>query len=94
MVHSTGHAKRLNRTFVGDELYSKEELVAEIGAAMLCGVAGIEQATIKNSSAYIDGWMEALGKDSRLIFSAASAAQKAAEYIQNLLQKQKQSKVS
>lgn len=96
LVHSTGHAKRLNRTFgteFGDELYSKEELVAEIGAAMLCGVAGIEQATIKNSAAYIEGWMKALQKDSRLIFTAASAAQKAADYIQNLHQKQ-QSKAS
>ena len=46
LVHSTGHASRLNRTFgahFGDELNSKEELVAEMGAAYLCAIAGIAQ---------------------------------------------------
>ncbi|MGM1023213.1 MAG: ArdC family protein [Bacillota bacterium] len=87
LVHSTGHPKRLNRTFgaeFGDELYSKEELIAEIGAAMLCGIAGIEQATIQNSAAYLEGWIKALGEDSRMIVRAAAAAQRAADYIQNL----------
>ena len=47
-THSTGHAARLNRPgitethYFGDEIYSKEELLAEMGAAMLCGVVGIE----------------------------------------------------
>lgn len=87
LVHSTGHPKRLNRKdfmkhdFFGDENYSKEELVAEFGAAFLCAVAGIENTTIKNSTAYIQGWMEALQNDVTLAVKAASLAQKAVDYI-------------
>ncbi|MEK5061027.1 antirestriction protein [Paenibacillus sp. FSL H7-0326] len=87
LVHSTGHERRLKRAIknqFGDELYSKEELVAEIGAAMLCGVAGIEQTTIDNSASYINGWLKALDNDATLIVMAANAAQKAADYIQNI----------
>jgi antirestriction protein ArdC len=87
LTHSTGHAKRLGREDidkiqpVGSEDYSKEELVAEMGSAMLCGVAGIEQATIGNSAAYLRGWIKRLKADSRLIISSARAAQEAADYI-------------
>jgi antirestriction protein ArdC len=87
LVHSTGHAKRLTREGFdrpqqfGSESYSREELVAEMGSAMLCGVAGIEQATLANSAAYLKSWIARLKSDSRLIISAASAAQKAADYI-------------
>ena len=85
LVHSTGHAKRLAREGFdkpqqfGSESYSREELVAEMGSAMLCGVTGIEQATLANSAAYLKSWIVRLKSDSRLIISAASAAQKAAE---------------
>jgi antirestriction protein ArdC len=50
-THSTGHESRLNRPgitethYFGDEIYSKEELIAEMGAAMLCGTIGIENKT-------------------------------------------------
>jgi antirestriction protein ArdC len=87
LTHSTGHAKRLAREGFdspqkfGSESYSREELIAEMGSAMLCGVAGIEQATISNSAAYLDSWIRRLKADSRLVVSAASAAQKAADYI-------------
>src|SRR5712692_6461390 len=87
LTHSTGHAKRLGREGIekiqpfGSEDYSKEELVAEMGSAMLCGIAGIEQATISNSAAYLHSWIRRLKADSRLVVSAASAAQKAADYI-------------
>ncbi|BFH18205.1 hypothetical protein J6TS7_29510 [Paenibacillus dendritiformis] len=86
-VHSTGHSKRLNRSGItelaafGDESYSKEELVAEIGAAMLCAVAGIDNSTIENSAAYIGGWLRKLKEDKKLIVQAAGQAQKAADYI-------------
>lgn len=86
LVHATGSKNRLNRQkgkSFGDEAYSKEELIAEIGAAMLCGVAGFEQITIDNSAAYIGGWLKALKDDKRLIVTAAAAAQRAADYIQN-----------
>jgi antirestriction protein ArdC len=87
LVHSTGHAKRLAREGFdkpqqfGSESYSREELVAEMGSAMLCGVAGIEQAMLANSAAYLKSWIARLKSDSRLIISAASAAQKAADYV-------------
>jgi antirestriction protein ArdC len=87
LTHSTGHAKRLGREGIekiqpfGSEDYSKEELVAEMGSAMLCGVAGIEQATISNSAAYLRSWINRLKADSRLVVSAARAAQEAADYI-------------
>jgi antirestriction protein ArdC len=87
LTHSTGHPKRLGREGIdkiqpfGSEDYSKEELVAEMGSAMLCGVAGIEQATISNSAAYLRSWITRLKADSRLVVSAARAAQEAADYI-------------
>ena len=65
----------------GSEDYSKEELVAEMGAAMLCGVAGIESQTLGNSAAYLQSWISRLRSDSRLVISAAAQAQKAADYI-------------
>ncbi len=87
-VHATGHASRLDRLGItdgaaafGSETYCKEEIVAELGAAFLCGTAGIEQRTLENSAAYLRGWMDALRGDSRLIVTAASAAQKAADFI-------------
>jgi antirestriction protein ArdC len=65
----------------GSDSYSREELIAEMGSAMLCGVAGIEQSTVANSVAYLQSWTARLKGDSRLVVSAASAAQKAADYI-------------
>src|SRR6516225_4864979 len=87
LTHSTGHAKRLAREGFdtpqkfGSESYSREELIAEMGSAMLCGVAGIEQSTLANSAAYLKTWISRLKADSKLVISAASAAQKAADYI-------------
>ncbi len=87
LTHSTGHAKRLAREGFdtphkfGSESYSREELIAEMGSAMLCGVAGIEQGTLANSAAYLKAWIARLKADSKLVISAASAAQKAADYI-------------
>ena len=64
-----------------DERYSKEELVAEIGASFLCALCGIENKTINNSAAYIQGWLKRLNNDSTLIISASAQAQKAVDYI-------------
>ena len=86
--HSTGHPKRLHRgnfdnpAHFGSESYSKEELIAEMTAAMLCGIARIEQDTLENSAAYLKTWIARLKSDSRLLVSAASQAQKAADFIQ------------
>ena len=88
LTHSTGHTKRVGRDGIeklntfGSESYSKEELIAEMGAAMLCGVAGIERKTLSNSAAYLKSWIDVLKSDSHMVVSAASQAQKAADYIQ------------
>ena len=88
LAHSTGHLKRLHRenfdspVSFGSESYSKEELIAEMTAAMLCGIAGIEQNTLENSAAHLNTWIARLKSDSRLLVSAASQAQKAADFIQ------------
>jgi len=87
LVHSTGHVSRLHREnfdkpqYFGSESYSKEELVAELGASMLCGVAGIAPRTLDNSAAYLRSWINRLKGDSRLILSASSQAQKASDFI-------------
>jgi len=85
LIHSTGHETRLNRTFgarFGDDLYSKEELVAEMGAAFLCALAGIaNEHTERNTTAYIQNWISELQEDNRLIVHAAANAQKAVDLI-------------
>lgn len=86
LTHSTGHSSRLDRisrrAFFGNEDYSREELVAEIGAAALLNHCGIETAdSFKNSAAYIQSWLRALRNDKKLIVSAAGAAAKAFELI-------------
>ena len=88
LTHSTGHKERLARDGImgvaafGGETYSKEELVAELGAAMLCNIAQIETPdTFKNSAAYLQGWLKALKNDKSLIVSASSRAEKAVKYI-------------
>jgi len=90
LTHSTGHAKRLARKDLlefhafGDPSYSREELVAEMGAAMLCGVVGIEQLTVPNSAAYMASWLDKLRGDRRLVVTAAAQAQKAADLIRGV----------
>lgn len=87
IVHSTGPESRLNRyqstdpIRFGSEVYAKEELIAEIGAAFLCGAYRIDQSTIENSAAYIGGWLKALKDDRQMVITAASAAEKAFSYI-------------
>jgi antirestriction protein ArdC len=90
LSHATGHTNRLGRksilepSYFGSHEYSKEELVAEMGAAFLCGYAGIVQKTIENSAAYLGGWLKALKNDKTLLIHAAAQAQKAADYILNV----------
>lgn len=89
LTHATGHASRLGRksilelSYFGSHEYSKEELVAEMGAAFLCGYSGIEQRTIENSAAYIEGWLKVLKGDKTLLVHAGAFAQKAVDYILN-----------
>ena len=88
LTHSTGHPDRLNRkTLVAgapfrSPTYSREELVAEMGAAFLCAAAGIDDPTIENSAAYLRGWLKYLSSDPKALIIAGAQAQKAADYIQ------------
>ena len=91
LTHATGHESRLNRKGVagtegdwsafGSTPYAKEELVAEMGAAFLCGHAGIVERTLENSAAYVQGWLSRLKDDPKLVVQAAAQAQKAADFI-------------
>ena len=86
--HATGHSSRLNRgldtkpTGFGSKSYSREELVAELTAAFLCGETGLDSSeSLDNSASYIDGWRSKLSKDKKLIVTAAAQAQKASNWI-------------
>ena len=87
LTHSTGHPSRLNRKGItetvefGSRTYSQEELVAEMGAAFLCGETGILDTQIDQSAAYVDGWLRSFRNDHKLVVTAAAQAQKAADYI-------------
>lgn len=86
LTHSTGHVTRLNRlnknAHFGSNDYSKEELIAEIGAASLVNNVGLEtEKSFRNSAAYIQNWLQVLKNDSRLIVSAAGKAEKAVNMI-------------
>lgn len=86
LVHSTGHAKRLNREGItltsrrfGDPLYAFEELVAELGSAFLCAQLGIF-GNVQHDS-YLESWLKVLRKDKRAIFRASKQAREASEFL-------------
>lgn len=87
LIHSTGHPKRLNRkeiaekTTFGTEPYSKEELVAEIGACFLNSHCGFENKNFDNNVAYLQNWLSKLRNDKRMIVFASAKSQKAVDYI-------------
>jgi len=90
-VHSTGHRSRLDRNLSGSHFtssYANEELIAEMGAAFLMGITGahLVAKTLDNTAAYINGWRKRISEDHSLIVKAASAAQKAADYITGAVQ--------
>lgn len=92
LTHSTGIEKRCNRneemkgvTYFGSENYSREELVAEIGSAMLCSLTGIStEKAFSNSVAYIDHWIQHLKNHKTEFVWAARRAEVAVDYIMNL----------
>ena len=87
LVHSTGHTSRLNRKelMITDpfktEMYSFEELVAEMGASYLNSLVGLSQEEINQNAAYIQGWLKRLRNDKRMIVLASGNAQKAVDFI-------------
>lgn len=85
-VHWTGHEARLARTFgkrFADHAYAVEELVAEIGAAFLCAQLGVSAEPREDHAAYLGEWLSVLKADKRAIFTAASAAQAACDFLHN-----------
>jgi antirestriction protein ArdC len=94
LVHSTGHGERLNRKELLEskgmrtENYAVEELTAEMGASYLKSYAGIPIEQLENNAAYIKSWLEHLRNDKRFIVYASSHAQRAADYILNVQNKE------
>lgn len=89
LIHSTGHPSRLDRftekaSRFGDEDYSKEELIAEMGASFLSAFTGIREAVFENSVAYLKGWVSSLKDDKTMIIYAGTKAFKAASHILGL----------
>jgi antirestriction protein ArdC len=85
-MHWTGHSSRLDRALnprFGEEAYAMEELVAELGAAFVCADLDLAPEPREQHAAYIVNWIEVLKDDKRAIF-AASQAQRAADYLNNL----------
>ena len=84
-THWTAHPSRLAREFGhkrwGDEGYAMEELVAELGSAFLSADLDLTPETREDHAAYIASWIKALKNDKRAIFTAASYAQRAADFL-------------
>ena len=88
-VHATGHASRLDRKLAnrfGSEAYAFEELIAELGAAMLCMKTGID-GKLQHAS-YIESWLKVLKQDKTAIIKAASKAQAAMDYLTAAVQEE------
>lgn len=86
LAHATGHRSRLNRPLdclFGSASYAREELTAELAAALVCGSLSIPRHSVEQSAAYCQSWIDALKGDSRLLLNASSAATKAADYLLN-----------
>mgnify|MGYP005818250939 CR=1 FL=1 len=84
MGHSTGHKSRLDRDLrnrFGSQAYAAEELIAELTSAMTCGIMGIEDTPREDHAKYLKHWLQLLKDDKKAIFTAASKAQKATDYI-------------
>lgn len=92
MTHSTGTAERLNRNMegrYGDPKYAKEELVAELSAAMVGNTMGFDKRITDNSAAYIDGWLHTLREEPRFIMSVMADVNKASNLILEKIDEQK-----
>lgn len=86
VAHSTAHPNRLNRTFgkeFGDDVYAKEELIAEIASTLICGELGLsgDDLLLENHEAYVQGWISDLQEKPSILFSSIQSAQKAADYV-------------
>lgn len=86
-IHWSGHKSRLARDLsgrFGDQAYAFEELIAELGAAFLCATLRISPEVRDDHAGYLQSWLKALKNDKRAIFTAATHAQAAADYLHGL----------
>ena len=84
LTHWSGAKARLDRDLsgrFGSEAYAIEELVAELGAAFIAGTLELPSEPRRDHAPYIASWLKVLKNDSRAIFTAASKAQAAADYL-------------
>lgn len=91
MAHSTGAKNRLNRLeggMFGDAKYAKEELVAELTAAMIGNSLGFNTRIVDNNAAYLSNWISALKTEPKFIVSLMADVNKAANMIQAEIEKQ------
>ena len=92
MAHSTGIEARLGRDMeghFGDKKYAKEELVAELTAAMVGNTMGFDKRILDNNAKYVDGWMDTLKKEPRFILSVMADVNKASKMILDHIDKQR-----
>lgn len=92
MAHSTGTEPRLNRGShekFGDAKYAKEELVAELTAAMVGNSMGFDKRILNNNAAYLDGWISTLKENPKFIVSVIADVNKAANMVLEEMDKQK-----
>lgn len=88
LTHWTRHTSRLDRDLgrkrFGDAGYAMEELVAELGSAFLCADLSLTPEDRDDHAAYIESWLKVLKEDKRAVFSAASHASKAVDFLHSL----------
>lgn len=87
ITHWTSHKTRLDRQLgkrFGDDAYAAEELIAETGAAFVCAQLGLSPEVREDHAAYLDHWLKVLKADRKAIFTAASQAQRACEFLFSL----------
>ena len=83
-THWTAPASRCDRQLgkrFGDNAYAAEELIAELGAAFTCAHLGLNTEPREDHAQYINSWLKVLKADSRAIFTAASKAQHATDWL-------------
>jgi antirestriction protein ArdC len=83
-THWTAKSERCDRQLgerFGDSAYAAEELIAELGAAFVCAHLGLSTEPRADHAQYINSWLKVLKADKRAIFTAASKAQRAADYL-------------
>ena len=87
LTHWTGHKDRLNRDInngFGSNAYAFEELVAELGSAILCGMLGVSKQPMDNHAKYLNGWIKGLQDQPHLLLKACTMAQRSYSYLKDL----------